>query len=273
MTLWQAQSVFSKGELDPLLLGRTDLEAYYQGAQEATNMLSIPQGGMKKRPGTKYVATALGNGRLENFSFNVQQNYLLVFTSGQFQVFKDGVLQTTVATPYTSLDTIREFDYIQSADTVIITHEDYAPRIIQRTSDVAWTIGLAPLTNIPQYDFNDASSPAPVSEIQTIKFTNANDGDRFKLSLEGILTEEIVLNRANTATTKQNIAQALLELPILGNSGVTVAFQSASPDVYRITFSGESANNWDEISGTPIFTKNSSFEVITSTIANGTSHF
>jgi len=276
--LWAAQSNFTKGELDPALIGRVDLEAFYQGVREATNVLSIPQGGLKKRPGMRFLGEAYGDGRLEQFSFNTEQNYLIVFTTLRMQVYKDGVLQTNIngsgldylSTPWT-LAQVKEFDYIQSADTIIITHPSVEPKLIQRTSDTEWVISAAPLTNLPQFDFNDASSPTPVNEVQTIKFTNANDGDRFKLSLEGILTEEIVLNRSSTAATEESISQALLELPITGNSGITVAFQSASPDIYRITFSGESANDWDELSGTPIFTKSTDFEVISNTLAEGTS--
>lgn len=277
MGLWQAQSAFTNGELDPKLYGRVDLEAYYKGVQEATNVLAIPQGGLKKRGGMKFLGEALGGGRLENFSFNVEQNYLLVFTDLRMQIYKDGVLQTNIngsgndylVVPW-AIEDIPVFDYIQSADTIIITHEDYEPRQIQRTSDTDWTIATVAITNIPQFDFNDASSPTPVDEVQEVKFTNANDGDRFKISLEGILTDEIVLNRANTDSTEVNIQQAMLDLPNTGNSGVTVTFQSASPDIYRITFSGESANDWDEVSGTPVFTKETTFEIITSTISNGT---
>jgi len=86
-----------------------------------------------------------------------------------------------------------------------------------------------------------------------------------------LLTEEIVLNRASTSTTENDIREALLELPNTGNSGITVAFQSASPDIYRITFSDDSAKDWDELGGTPIFTKRADFEVISSTISDGTS--
>jgi hypothetical protein len=266
--IWSAQSNFTKGELDPLLLGRVDLEAFYQGVQKATNMLSIPQGGMKKRPGTKYVATALGNGRLENFSFNIEQNYLLAFTAGQMQVYRDGLLQTTVATPYT-LAQIQEFDFIQSADTIIITHEDVEPRIIQRTSDVAWTINTVPLTNIPQFDFNDASSPTPTSEVQTLDFANQNFGDRYRISLNGLLTEEIVFASDDT-TNENDIARALLELPNTANSGIAVTTDTPG-DTYRVTFSGDSAEDWDEMTVTPVFTKDVNFEVTTTTITDGTS--
>jgi len=49
------QTSFASGELSPLLLGRTDLDQYYKGAQTAENVVIIPQGGVKRRPGTQFV--------------------------------------------------------------------------------------------------------------------------------------------------------------------------------------------------------------------------
>ena len=49
------QSSFASGELSPLILGRTDLDQYYKGGQRAENVVIIPQGGIKRRPGTKKI--------------------------------------------------------------------------------------------------------------------------------------------------------------------------------------------------------------------------
>ena len=264
MGIWTTQSNFTKGEVDPTLLGRTDLDTYYQSVQTATNVLSIPQGGLKKRAGTSYVATALGDGRLESFSFNTEQNYLLCFTTTKMEVYKAGVLQTTVTTPYTTLTQVRDFDYIQSADTIIITHEDFAPRIIQRTSDTAWTIALAPLISIPQHNFADGSSPTPVAEIQTLSFSAAASGDRFKISLDGVLTEEIAYAGSN-ATTAENIRQALQELPNTANTGITVSTG------LTITLGGDSSGAYLPMVAVTVYSSDVAFAVSTSTSQNGVS--
>jgi len=62
--LWYLQGNLNRGELDPLLIGRIDLAAYYNGVQTARNVLCLPQGGLKKRDGTQFLGEALGNGRL-----------------------------------------------------------------------------------------------------------------------------------------------------------------------------------------------------------------
>ena len=49
------QSSFASGELSPLLRGRTDLEQYYAGLSTAENVVIVPQGGVKRRPGTEHI--------------------------------------------------------------------------------------------------------------------------------------------------------------------------------------------------------------------------
>lgn len=266
--LWQLQTNFTRGELDPKAVGRTDLGAYYAGGALLQNVLTDPLGGAKKRPGMQYLATALGDGRIENFSFNVEQNYLLVFTDLRMQIFKDGVLQTNIngsgndyaVTPWT-LAQLADVDYIQSADTAIITHPDVAPYSITRTSDTDWTVAALTLSNIPQYDYNDASSPTPTAEEQDLTFSNHTEGDRYKLSLESILTEEIVF-AGDDATNEENIRVALQELVNTGKTGITVTTQTSGSE-YRVSLDGDSAKDWDLITGTAISTVNANFAVAT----------
>tara|TARA_R110002050_G_scaffold74965_3_gene160758 strand:- start:12370 stop:14997 length:2628 start_codon:yes stop_codon:yes gene_type:complete len=53
------QSSFTSGELSPLLKGRTDLNQYYAGVQTAENVVIVPQGGLKRRPGTEHIDEVL----------------------------------------------------------------------------------------------------------------------------------------------------------------------------------------------------------------------
>jgi len=50
------QTSFASGELSPLLTGRTDLDQYYKGAESAENVVIVPQGGVKRRPGTEHIS-------------------------------------------------------------------------------------------------------------------------------------------------------------------------------------------------------------------------
>tara|TARA_R110002096_G_C14628980_1_gene724745 strand:- start:896 stop:2899 length:2004 start_codon:yes stop_codon:yes gene_type:complete len=254
----------NRGELDPLLVGRIDIQAYYNGLRTASNVLTIPQGGVKRRPGQAFLGSALGDGRLENFSFNVQQNYLLVFTDLKAQVYKDGILQANIngsgndffVTPWT-LEQVKEFDYIQSADTVIITQQNTPPKSIVRSSDTEWVVSSLPLVNIPQYDFNDVSSPSPTAEVQQINFDDVEEGDRYKIALNGILSEEIVFG-GDDATNEEAIRDALQNLPNTANTGVSVS-TTTTLDTYKITLGGASADAWELLTVTPIFTEKATF--------------
>lgn len=273
--LWNFQSNLNRGELDPLAVGRIDLQSYYHGVRTGTNVLALPQGGMKKRPGMEFLGTGLGDGRLESFSFNVEQNYLLVFTALKMQIYKDGVLQTNIngsgndyATTPWSLAQLADIDFIQSADTAIVVHPDVVPTSITRTSDTAWAVATITLTNTPQFDFDDGSSPTPVSEVQRITFTAQVEGDKYRLGLEGILTDDILFAGDN-ATNEENIRIALQALPTTSSSGISVAAFAAN--IFDITFANASAKPWDLLTGTPVVVSSGTFKVATTRSAVGTS--
>ena len=55
------QSSFVSGELSPLLKGRIDINQYYQAVETASNVVIVPQGGMRRRPGTEFIAQTTRN--------------------------------------------------------------------------------------------------------------------------------------------------------------------------------------------------------------------
>ena len=50
---------FRAGEFSPRLEGRIDLQKYNEAAKELTNMVSFPQGGITRRPGSYYASQKL----------------------------------------------------------------------------------------------------------------------------------------------------------------------------------------------------------------------
>lgn len=147
------QTSFNSGVLDPRLAARTDLKHFYQGASEAENVQSLPQGGMRRRPGFKYVDTINNKSRLAAFAFNVEQTYLMVFTNLNVAVYRDGVKQADVTTPWTEAQ-LFELQWTQSADTMIIVHEDHQPRkLVRGSTHSSWTLSSITFSNIPQHDF------------------------------------------------------------------------------------------------------------------------
>jgi len=54
------QQRFTQGELDPAMLARDDIDQYYGALAAAKNILTLPQGGFKRRPGLEHIDRVLG---------------------------------------------------------------------------------------------------------------------------------------------------------------------------------------------------------------------
>lgn len=277
MGIWQIQSVLNRGELDPKIVGRTDLQQYYQGVELGDNTKCIPQGGQTKRGGQQYIdEPSFTPLRIENFSFNVEQNYVLVFSALRLQIYKDDVLQTNinasgndwVAHPWAS-NQVPEFDYIQSADTVIITHPNLQPYKITRTSDTDWAVSTVLATaDIPLYDYNDVDSPTPTDEEQRIVLANVTKGDRFKLVFNGLLTDEVVYDSSDAGVSfAADMAKELNALPNIRTG--TVACTATSATQFDFVFDGESADDWEFLKMSVIYVNNTSFSFTTTQTVAG----
>ena len=155
------QTSFAAGELSPLIFGRAEKEIYFSGGDRVRNIYIRPQGGVTARYGSKYIGNTAGNavGRQIAFEFNTEQVYNLVFTAGQFVVYRDDALVATVTTGVTGLTDaiIAAMDHTQSNDTLILVHPDIPPIRITRTSHTAWTASNITLSNIPTYDFGSGA--------------------------------------------------------------------------------------------------------------------
>ena len=97
VTMYQAN--FTVGEIDPLVVGRTDIQQYASGLQKAQNVVILPQGGFERRPGLRLMAelpydlqdvyvndapvpdlarTNLDSLRLIPFEFSTTESYMMV---------------------------------------------------------------------------------------------------------------------------------------------------------------------------------------------------
>ena len=174
------QTNFSTGELDPLLRARVDLTAYANALEKATNVVCQPQGGIRRRPGTKYI-TALPNSgtesaangvRLIEFEFSTSDSYMLCFTHNRMYIFKNETLITNIngtGNPYLNTSAVglvgsalANIVWTQSADTLIVVHPDIAPvEIVRGANDASWTVGAVAFDSIPKYAFTvSVTNPA-----------------------------------------------------------------------------------------------------------------
>jgi len=207
----QIQNDFTAGELDPKLRARTDISQYKSGLSTARNVSIQPQGGAKRRDGTKFVAE-LDSGaadavRMVSFEFSVSDSYMLVFTPGKMYVFKNGAQITNIngsGNDYLTIASLTsailpQMNWVQSADTVIVVHEDLEPvRILRGATDSDWTASTITFSFVPKYAF-DIDTHIPAYNI-TPSATSGN----ITLTASGVTTDTGTAQAggANTITLK-----------------------------------------------------------------------
>ena len=174
MAIRQIQSVFTLGELDPKLLGRSDFPGYFKGGQVLRDILAIPQGGAKRRFGTNHIKTLVDTGDANapitdaseingvEYSFSGEKTFLVIARPNDrtgspgvaFEIFLNDVLQDTVTTTDYTIAQIPDLSFVTSQSRVIILHEDVQPHELVRSSDVSWAISAIIFGRYPTYDFS-----------------------------------------------------------------------------------------------------------------------
>ncbi|KKL69234.1 hypothetical protein LCGC14_2117030, partial [marine sediment metagenome] len=98
------QSSFNAGELSPRLHARVDFVKYPAGLEECLNLIPLPEGGVTRRPGTRFVAEIVDStkkGRLIGFEATAEQHHVLEFGDNKIRFyFRQGqqvVLNTDAA--------------------------------------------------------------------------------------------------------------------------------------------------------------------------------
>ena len=184
-----------------------------------------------------YSEGALGNTKLVQFEFNVDQTYVFVFSDKNIAIFQNGTYLIDIrATNYTSAK-IPDIDWVTQADTLILFHGTVATSSLTRGSDNdIWTLGTVTWENVPRYDFG--AGTGGVNAVQTIKFAGFAAADTFTLTFMGQTTAAIAYS-ATAGTTEANIDAALEGLNNIEAGEVTVADISATE--FTVTFSGQYA--------------------------------
>ncbi len=91
--IFHHQANFTSGELSPTLAARIGFKGYERGSAKLRNVLVIPQGGLKRRFGTKKVfevsdlITTKDEFNFVVLEFNAAPQYLMVFTPLVITVF------------------------------------------------------------------------------------------------------------------------------------------------------------------------------------------
>lgn len=252
------------GELDPDLKSRSDVKAYYNGADLMRNVECKPQGGFRVRAGKRFIAKVplLAGGGLSQcrgveFMFSTEQIYYLVFSHLRCDVYRLGVLVATVVMPYTSDDIKPQYSvngnlissglsFTQTRNTILIFHQGHAIReLVRGSTHSSWTLNTYAVRNLPQVNFGDVVYTNGVDEVQEITLPNPGSegdwvsGDIFQLILENEKTDNIRYSPTGE-TMRARIQAAIRRLPNVDPAGITVTSSNAttSASVFAVTFSG-----------------------------------
>jgi hypothetical protein len=155
------QNNFTAGEITPRMKGRGDVARYQNGAEIIENGVVVVHGGIMRRSGTRYLATAKYGGarkvRLIRYVFNVEQSYVLEFGHGYIRVFdgatgavllNDVLAVLEIPSPYSDAQ-LAQITTKQSADVMFIFHPDVQPRQLRRLTPTQWVLLPVPWTVQP----------------------------------------------------------------------------------------------------------------------------
>ena len=178
-----AYTNFASGELNPLLITRTDASAYMSGAKTLRNWYLFDEGGLMRRPGTTYKASLPGASRIIPFIFSNDEMAVFVLSNNRLDVYdSDGAsvqLNITTNCNWTTAQ-LFELNYAQFGDTVFIAHRNNPTVKIVRGSATSFSVDLfafeidedvvvsgAYKTHTPFYKYADSTVTVTLSTAST----------------------------------------------------------------------------------------------------------
>lgn len=240
-----AQNSFTSGVLDPILHERHDHPLYSAGVSRLDNLIVLPQGGVKRRPGTRFVTPAKNNTatRLIPFVYSATQGVMLEFGEFYIRFFENGGQLVTapntplqITTPYTEAQ-VANLDYAQTGNTLVITHPRHAIRELVRISALVWQLRLFNATPPPTYE-----SGIFVSGVT--------------LTLGATTGPSVSITASGPTFLDADVDRALVQLPNFGSgTGTITAVNSATSATLHIVdaFTGTSLTpgEW-RLAGSPV---------------------
>lgn len=239
------QTNFNAGEWSPLAWGRVDLAKYKNGLAECINFMPTQQGGLTRRPGSRYVAAVKDSTyapRLVRFEFSTTQAYILEFGHQYIRFYtNDGQLLSSgtpyeVATPYSSTD-VWSLNFAQSADTLYIAHPSYAPRKLQRAAATSWSLSTITFLDGPYLGVNTTGTtmvPSGTSGTVTVtasSTTGINGGAGFRASdvgrmlrmkCGGVWLWGVITEVTNTTHVKWSVNNGVSAAPITATASANL---------------------------------------------------
>lgn len=116
-----------------------------------------------------YTHATNSNVRIIDFQFNTEQSYILAITDKNIGVYLDGELQVDVYAAELTSARLSEINWAQSADTLIVFHEDFNPLKVQRQgADDYWTVSNVTFDSIPYFAFTEVEQTGSAAGLGTL---------------------------------------------------------------------------------------------------------
>jgi hypothetical protein len=151
------RTAFTAGEVDPLLQARQDIAKYQTGLKRLRNMIPMVEGGVTRRPGTRYVGTLKvqsAEGLLMPFEYARTDSYMLIFNAAVMRVMRNGgVVESSPGTPYEMATPFATADlpnirYAQVGNQIFVAWGK-KPRVIARSDHASWSVSDYAFTRGP----------------------------------------------------------------------------------------------------------------------------
>ncbi|AUR98593.1 head-closure protein [Vibrio phage 1.254.O._10N.286.45.C8] len=203
------QTSFNMGVLSPEMMARTDIEQYYRGAKTIKNGVVLPQGGITKRNGFKYLAAldikstsayfnnAGGLVRVLPYLSNEETFLVVISATGMLSVMTERgsivqVSEPSVSTAADSIDishrlfgdAIEDAQYKQITNDLVILTEYSTPFVLIKKSPELFEIKDIPNLKVPKSEYLDKFDAGTSRWEQVlITFEGVENGDAFSIGI------------------------------------------------------------------------------------------
>jgi hypothetical protein len=245
---------FGGGEFSPKMRGRADIARYHSACSVLENFLTLEQGPIQTRPGTKYVAEVKNStARVRMIPFRVSETLSYVIEAGNlyFRFYRNdgtdpgriesGGSPVEVVTPYTTAQ-LREIQFVQIINTMYLVHSSHAPRQLVRTSDTEWELS--------EIDFKASGMGILPFDLAANITLSAQTGDFITITASASVFLEGDLNRTIEIPSSAGAGKG----SIIGVSSPTIIYVSVLTDFDAAAYS---SGDW-QMGGSPYGSINTS---------------
>ena len=153
---------FPAGEVSTTMYGRIDLPTYRQSLKTCENAIVLPQGSLRRRDGTIFVAevkNSAHNTRLIPFDESTTNAYVLELGDTYMRFYKNnariesGGSAVEISTPWLHTD-VFDIQYAQDHNTMYLVDGGFTTRKLTRASDTSWTLSEVAFVDGPYLSQN-----------------------------------------------------------------------------------------------------------------------